>query len=131
MKKNQFQQKAEGRLKRQASKKAQPKQAKEATEETTERKAAKPNQEKQELFRGAGALALDWAKISGDDFDNKVEPWLEEVGDTGEQLELLRSLKVHFEYECNKIVRQIREAERQAPYHPLIDEDYRSRRYVE
>jgi len=73
---------------------------------------------------------LDWTNIKGDDFDNKVEPWLEEVADASEKWERLNTLKKHFLYEVDKIARQIQEEERNAPYHPYVDADLRSRRYI-
>ena len=115
MGKSKFQQTAEARLKRQARKKAQPKQADEATEQTAERKA--------------GTLALDWREITRDDFDKKVEPHLPEVGDAGEQISYLLTLKADCEYECDKITRRIQEAEQRILPPPGIDPDIQSRLY--
>lgn len=89
----------------------------------------KDRRQQKELWPGA-QFWLDCAKIKAKDFD-KVERWLKEFGDPKEQLTNLLILKEHVGYECDKIARQIRAAERETAHLQRTESDYGSRRYIE
>src|SRR5262249_15569003 len=74
-----------------------------------------PNEDQQppEVLPG---LRLDWEKITGEDFDNEVKPWLEKVGDREKQLTELRKLKAHFEDETFSVLVRLREREPDPSY---------------
>jgi hypothetical protein len=71
------------------------------------RKKKQEQQAAKELWPGAG-LWLDWRKITGDDFDKKVEPHLAKVGDTAAQIIFLKTLWTHFNHGSEQVRNQIK-----------------------
>jgi hypothetical protein len=87
VKKTKWQQEQDARLRGQASKKAESKQDTAAAEPPADDKAPEQSQKTENP-------QLDWPNITGSDFDEKIGPYLAELGDTAKRILYLHKLWV-------------------------------------
>jgi hypothetical protein len=71
------------------------------------RKKKQPQQAAKPLWPGAG-LSLDFGKITGQDFDDKVEPHLASIGDASSQIKFLSMLLAHLTHDSEQVRQEIR-----------------------